>query len=487
MKAYEIAAQIRSQEKTVLQVVEEHISQIQKVNSTLNAVIETSYDQARESARSKDQVIAKLSAEEKKNLPPLFGVPFTCKEMIANRGLRSTMGSIHHRERVLQHNASVIDRILAAGGIFLGTTNVPELGFWFECDNVVYGETRNPYDLKRTCGGSSGGEGAIISAGASAFGIGSDIGGSIRLPAAFCGIFGHKPSDRVVPLTGHFPLYPETAHEIVGKKYPFTVMGPLARSAADLEILFRLIVGPDEIDQNTKTDFRFQSLVKDPEFLKVFFLPSPRIHGVSETEDDISRSVQHAARYLKELGSSVEEADSKLFLRGLDFWTARAWSIEAQEFTKYLSAGEPLSYHKEFLRLMLGRRKYTLPSLLTGFLDQMVAERELIDDRLLDLQKFKSQLSRMLGRNGVILMPTHPRKAPLLHSTYTRPFDFICTGVINALGFPSTAVPMGLSSEGLPLSLQVVAAEDQDHLCLSVASMLETGFGGYQAPKASLS
>jgi fatty acid amide hydrolase 2 len=117
-------------------------------------------------------------------------------------------------------------------------------------------------------------------------------------------------------------------------------------------------------------------------------------------------------------------------------------------------------------------------------LDEMTRDRKDLEKNLAELKALKDFLTRKLGKNSVLLMPVHPRKAPLLNATYTRPFDFAMTGIINALGFPATAVPMGISAEGLPLSLQIVAAEDQDHLCLSVAQMLETGFGGYQAPSS---
>jgi fatty acid amide hydrolase 2 len=400
--------------------------------------------------------------------------------------MKSTMGSIHQKDRFMQQDASVVRRVRDAGAILIGTTNVPELGFWFECDNVIYGPTKNPYDLSRTSGGSSGGQAAILGAGVSAFGIGSDIGGSIRTPAAFCGIFGHKPSDRIVPITGHFPLYPEIAKEITGAKYPFTVIGPMARTADDLEVLLRLMIGPDEIDLNVKDEFSLRPRVENAEALKVYFLPSPLIHGTSETENDLAQVIRHAARYLKEMGAATEEADAKLLLRGFELWLARTWSIESQDFTQALTQDGFLNFPKELSRLAMGKRKYTLPALLTSFLDKTNKDLSHQSENLQALADLKKFLTEKLGSHGVLLMPVHPRKAPHLGATYTRPFDFAYAGIINALGFPSTAVPMGLSEEGLPLSLQVIAAEDQDHLCLSVARMLEIGFGGWQAPRSEL-
>jgi fatty acid amide hydrolase 2 len=310
------------------------------------------------------------------------------------------------------------------------------------------------------------------------------VGGSIRLPAAFCGIFGHKPSDRIIPMTGHYPLYPETVAEVVGSKYPFTVLGPMARTTADLETLMRLMVGPDEIDPNVKTDFTLKPVVEDAEKLKIYFLPDPVVHGTSETEPDISQAIRHAARYLKEMGAFVEEASSRLMIRALDLWLARAGSIEPNDFPQYLSDGAPLNFAREFARLITGHRRYTFPGLMTALLDKATRDTRHQNENLHALKEFRLLLSEKLGPNGVLLMPVHPRKAPKLGATYSRPFDFAYAGIINALGFPATSVPMGLSSEGLPIGVQVIASENNDHLCLSVARMLEVGFGGWQPPKS---
>ncbi len=483
--ALEIAAAIRNSEKTVTETIQEHIALIEKANPTLNAVVETNYDAALAEAQNKDEALQNLTQQERKFLPPLFGVPFTCKEMISNAGMKSTMGSFHRKDQVMSLDATVVRRMKDAGALLLATTNVPEVGFWYECDNVLYGPTKNPYDHTRTSGGSSGGEGAIIGSGASPFGIGSDLGGSVRMPAAFCGVFGHKPSDRVVPLTGHYPLYPDNSEEMIGHKYPFTVIGPLARSAADLEVIFRLMVGPDEIDRNLKEDFSLQPVWTSFEDLKVYSLPSPVIHATTETEKDLSRTIELATRYLKEIGARAMPLPPRTFLRAAELWAARAWTIDGKVFSDYLADDNPLNYPVEIFRLLMGKRKYTLPSLLTGIVDRHMSDRSDLQSNLQALSELKKDLTDKLGKNGVLLMPVHPRKAPELNSTYLRPFDFAYTGIFNALGFPATSVPMGLSKEGLPLSLQVIASEDQDHLCLSVARALEKGFGGWKPPRGT--
>lgn len=386
----------------------------------------------------------------------------------------------------MKETATVVERMEKAGAILLGMTNVPEAAFWFECDNVIYGRANNPYDTSRTPGGSSGGEGALIGAGASPMGIGSDIGGSIRMPAAFCGVFGHKPSDLIIPTTGQFPLYRETAADYVGGKRTFAVIGPMSKKAQDLYPMMKLMVGHDGIDQEIKKDFRLQPLVKNPEDIKVFYLPAPVIHGTSSLHPLLENSVTMAARYLKEMGSPTEAVDKKIFIQAFELWLARAQTIEGHNFTSFLSGQPKINFLKEFSSLLIGHRRYTFPALLTAMLDHYGDDRAKATDRLADLTKLKKQLSSILGRNGVLIMPVHPRLAPKHHTTYTRPFDFSYTAIINALGMPATSVPMGLSPEGLPLSVQVIADENCDHLCLSVAEWLEQGFGGWQEPKVAM-
>ena len=482
LSAFEITEKIRSREFSIPEVVDFFIQQIEEKNPKLNAVVEDNFSAAREKAKKQQAQLAKMSAADIKALPELFGVPYTMKEMLAVQGKRSTMGSLHRKESVMNENATVVERIEKAGGILLGMTNVPEAAFWFECDNVIYGKSNNPYDISRTPGGSSGGEAAILGAGASPFGIGSDIGGSIRMPAAFCGIFGHKPSDLIVPTTGEFPIYRETAADHMGNKRPFAVIGPMTKKAKDLYPLMKLLSGPDGIDLDIKKNFKLQPLVKNAEDIRVFSLPSPYIHGASSTEPALENSVTLACRYLKEMGSPVSEVSSKFFIRGFELWLARAQSMEGRNFASFLSGGVKINYKKEFAKLIMGKRNYTFPALLTAMLDEFGDDRQQIPGRLQELAALRAQVSQMLGKNGVLIMPVHPRLAPKHHSTYLRPFDFAYTGIINALGMPATSVPMGLTAQGLPMSVQVIANEDCDHLCLSVAEWLETAFGGWQKP-----
>ena len=175
-------------------------------------------------------------------LPPLLGVPCTIKEFLKTSGMPHTGGLAWMADGVADTDATVTARIKAAGAIILGVTNIPEGGLWMETYNSIYGRTRNPWDLRRTSGGSSGGEAALISTGASPFGIGSDVGGSIRIPAAFCGTVGHKPSGGLVPNTGHFPA------DVPDGAGGYLCTGPMTRTVDDAWLVLKVLAGPDGQD-----------------------------------------------------------------------------------------------------------------------------------------------------------------------------------------------------------------------------------------------
>ena len=230
--ATELAERIRSKSVSPTEVMEAHLARIESVNPKLNAIVtpdETAMDQAR------DAEDALMRGELR---GPLHGVPFTAKDSVDVGGLRTTRGSRFFEDHVPDADAVVITRLKDAGAVFLGHTNVPEFVFWFETDNDVFGRTENPWKHGRTTGGSSGGEAAALSAGMSPLGIGSDVGCSIRLPAAYCGIVGLKPTHGRVPLTGHWP----------DAILRFMHVGPMARTVKDVAVALSLLSGPDGLD-----------------------------------------------------------------------------------------------------------------------------------------------------------------------------------------------------------------------------------------------
>jgi len=216
LDATELASRIRSGELSSVEIVQHHLERIARINPQINAVV-TLADDAVDRARAADAAITR-----REQVGPLHGVPITVKDSLDTAGIRTARGSRLFAGHIPSCDATAVARLKAAGAIVLGKTNLPELAHSFESDNLVYGRCNNPYDLARTPGGSSGGEAAIIAAGGSPLGLGSDAGGSIRVPAHFCGVAGLKPTSGRVPSTGHFPA-------AFGATAPLWQVGPLAR------------------------------------------------------------------------------------------------------------------------------------------------------------------------------------------------------------------------------------------------------------------
>src|SRR6185437_6123384 len=222
-----------------VEVVEAHLARIERLNPILNAFVQVESDAARRAAREAEAMVARGE-----KIGPLHGVPISIKSAIEVKGMRCEAGTRLRQGIVAERDAPLVERLRSAGAIILGTTNTPELLMAWETDNLLYGRTNNPWDLSRTAGGSSGGEAAAIASGCSAGGVGSDGGGSIRVPAHFTGICGLKPTPGRIPATGHFP----------GSVGPFAltgVVGPMARTAADLKVFFEVMQGPDDGDPSS--------------------------------------------------------------------------------------------------------------------------------------------------------------------------------------------------------------------------------------------
>jgi fatty acid amide hydrolase 2 len=233
---FELAKKIRTKQLTSQAVVGAFIKRAKETHSALNAIVADRFDDALREAAMVDHTIG--NASDTHEFPPLYGVPCTVKEAFAVKGMPNTGGSRLRRNHRAPEDAPVVERLRRAGCIIVGVTNLSELCMWQEAYNPVYGRTNNPHDTSRTSGGSSGGEAAAIAAFASPCGIGSDIGGSLRMPAFFCGIFAHKPTSGLVPNREQFPC----------AATPLLVSGPMTRYARDLMPLLRIMAGPDPKD-----------------------------------------------------------------------------------------------------------------------------------------------------------------------------------------------------------------------------------------------
>src|SRR5579863_2467799 len=234
LPAVAMAEKIRTKKLSPVELVEAHLAQIEKLNPRLNAFIQVDRERARRAAR-----VAESDVMRGETLGPLHGVPLSIKSSIDVAGLRCEAGTRLRAGLVACQDAPLVTRLRNAGGIILGTTNTPELLMAWETDNLLYGRSNSPWDQERTPGGSSGGEAAAIAAGMSAGGVGSDGGGSIRVPAHFSGICGLKPTPGRIPATGHFPTS-------VGPFALLGVVGPMARTVDDLKLIFEVMQGPDD-------------------------------------------------------------------------------------------------------------------------------------------------------------------------------------------------------------------------------------------------
>jgi fatty acid amide hydrolase 2 len=469
--ALELAAAIRAGATSSREVVEAHIELVERVNPRLNAVVVDRFDSAREEADAADALLAAAAVGDE--LPPLLGVPFTVKESIGLRGLAQCAGVVAARERVSERQATVAERILDAGAIPLGLTNTSELTLWVETENRVYGRTHNAYDQSRTAGGSSGGEGAIVGSGASPFGLGTDMGGSIRLPAFFNGVFGHKPDIGLVPLTGHYP--PAT-----GSSARMTVMGTIARRAEDLMPLLRLMAGPDGEDELAEERELGDPADVSLEGLRVLVSESGTL---GPTGPELAQARERAAGALAAKGARLERASTKSMRRALEMYLATL-STEVGTVRKLLeeAGAEPPGLLASFAR----GGPHTVATRITlnteRFAHVLMPDRR--NRRLLAAaEAFLRELDDTIG-DGVLLHPPAPKVAPRHGGTVGRLWWIHPMLVFNLAGLPVTQVPLGLNEKGLPLGVQVAAGHGGDHLTIAVAQELERVFGGWVPPEA---
>jgi fatty acid amide hydrolase 2 len=468
--AVALARAIRERRVTSRAVVEAHVRRARRVNPGLNAIVRERYEDA---LREADEADARVRGGDAADLPPLHGVPCTIKEAFAFAGMPHTSGLWARRDVVASEDATAVKRLRRAGAIPLGVTNISELCMWMESSNKVWGRTNNAYDPRRTAGGSSGGEGAIVGAGAVPFGLGSDVGGSIRMPAFFNGVFGHKSTGGLVPSTGQYP----PAQGLVQR---YVVTGPIARRAEDLMPVLRVLAGPDGIEEHCAEIDLGDPASVDVRGLTVFTVESDGLVIVSRALRDAQR---RAAGALESRGARVERRRIPRLARGLEIWSSMLKDGGGASFRELLAAGSDLSPLRELALALVGRSNYTVPGLLLALVEELPAK---FGDRTRELvelgRELQLELHDMLGDRGVMLYPSHAVVAPLHRRPLLLPFRWVYTAIINVMEMPSTQVPLGLDAEGVPLGVQVVGPRHADHKTIAMALELERAFGGWVPP-----
>ena len=447
--ASSLAHAIRARQVSASEVVYACLNRIEAVNPRLKAVVQTAGDRARVEAREAD---ARLSRGEE--VGPLHGVPFTLKDCFDTEDLPSTSGTKGRASYLPQEDATILKRFRAAGAILLGKTNVPELALTFESDNLIYGRTNNPYDTTRTPGGSSGGEAAIIAAGGSPLGIGSEAGGSIRVPAHFCGIAGIKPTTGRTPRTGHFP-------PPGGWLDPFWQIGPIARNIEDLALALPLFVEPDHRDTSVAPVPLGDLRAVDVDRLRIAFHAD---NGIFPPEPPIAGAVRAAAA---SLGPRVEERRPPMIDQSFDL--AMALFVADRDGIRALLA-------------LMGTLE--VHPLLEGFLQAFPPPLSMMQFSvlLMRIAAFRAAMRTFFTQYDVLICPACGVTALPHGQTQQNMAAFSYTLAHNLSGLPAAVVRCGSSPEGLPIGVQVVAQAWREDIALAGAQRLEAALGGYQRP-----
>ncbi len=304
--AHEILEKIKRKEVSSHEVLESFLTQVESVNPKINAIVALDAERALEKAKEADKKIT-----SKSKLGPLHGLPMTIKDAFEVEGIVSTGGNPAWQDNIPKRNAEAVQRLVDAGAIIFGKTNVPFLSSDLQSFNKIYGTTNNPWDLERTPGGSSGGSAAALAAGMTPLELGSDIGGSIRVPAHFCGLYGHKPSYNIISEVGHMP--PPPGSILTGNG--LSVAGPLARSPEDLEIALDVLVAAQEQDSQAWKVKLPKARTKKIKELKIAVWPD---EPYAEADDEITSLIKDTAEDLRHAGAKVETVDLPISFEEID-------------------------------------------------------------------------------------------------------------------------------------------------------------------------
>ena len=472
--ATELARLLRARKVTALGLLEQCLDQYAKHNGTLNAVIVTDIDRAKKAAAASDRRLKKG-----KPIGPFDGIPMTSKESFDWTGTPSTWGDPRFRDNIASADAVAITRLTDAGAVIYGKTNVPLMLADWQSFNDIYGTTNNPWDVTRVPGGSSGGSAAALATGMSALEIGSDIGASIRNPAHYCGVYGHKPTFGVVPYRGH--LLPG-----ILQSGDISVAGPLARSATDLAAMLRLLAGTDGIEargytltlpaarQKSLKDFRVAVMVTDEQ--SEVDLP---------VQDLIGKLTTFLGSQVKKLSTTARPSFTTK--EAMDVYIALLRSATSRRQTDEdfalnsakVAASDPLD--DSYLTKML--RAYVLPH--RDWLRHSERRHQM---RLLWDQFFDDW--------DVMLCPTaasaafphdqqgerHERTIPVNGKQVPTTDQLFWAGYSGGFYLPSTVAPLGLTAQGLPAGIQIIARQYGDYTSIRFAQLLEKEFAAFVPP-----
>ena len=474
--AVDLLADLARGEVGARELLEHYLRRVERLNPALNAVVTLDVDGARRAADAADAARARGES-----LGALHGLPMTVKDTLETAGVRTTAGAPILAEHVPARDATAVARLRAAGAVVFGKSNTPPFAADVQAVNPVFGATRNPWDEARTCGGSSGGSAAAVAAGLAAAEVGSDIGGSVRTPAAFCGVYGLKPTHGIIPLRGHVPGPPGTLAEA-----DLAVLGPLARSADDLRLLLDVLAGPDDAHatawrlvlppprRTALRDYRVAAWLDDPacavdaDVRACLEAAVAALRGAGVTVDAGARPVPSLAR--------VHECYERLL------WPIMTSGLSPDEAAGLvaLADGAPagdVSGPVRVARAATIRQRDWLA---------IHEERERLRAGWAD---FFREFDVLLCPVGPVAAFPHDHEGSLLTRTISvdgRPREYldliVWAGLVTMALLPSVAAPVGRTRHGLPVGVQVVAPYLEDRTAIDVARRMAEVIGGYEAP-----
>jgi amidase len=476
--AAELVAAMDARAVSAVELAEAAIERIERYDGEINAICVRDFDRARDAARAADAARARGAGR------PLLGVPMTVKESFNVAGLATTWGFPPFRDFIAAEDAGAVARLRAAGAVILGKTNVPVALGDLQTYNPIYGTTNNPWDLTRTPGGSSGGSAAALAAGFGAVSIGSDIGGSLRIPAHFCGVYAHKPSFGLLPSRGHTPPpAPPVAND-----RDLAVIGPMARSAADLRLLFDLMADPDPVGRG----IAYRLALRPPRHddlagYRVLVLDT---HPLIPASAEVRTAIERLATYLVAAGAKVERDSpllpdpieaAGLYLRLLAAATAAGFPPELYEQARaaaQLLDPDDVSLAAERTRgAALSHRDWVAADFLRA--------------------RHRAGWSVLFDEFDIVLCPAasttafgHDHSAPQWARTiaidgvdHDYADQLVWSGIATAPGLPATVVPIGRSPGGLPIGVQLIGPLFEDRTPIRFAELLEEAYGGFTPPE----
>ena len=461
--ATEMLRALRKREIGALELLDAHLARVERWNGKLNAIIWTDLERARDTARA-------LDAKPASDREPLHGLPMTVKESFDLAGARTTWGMPALKDNVARADSVVVERLRAAGAVVFGKTNVPFALGDLQSYNAIYGSTGNPWDPARTPGGSSGGSAAALASGMTPLEFGSDIGGSIRNPAHYCGVFGHKPSWGLVPVRGHAPPGALGEPDIA-------VVGPLARSAADLELALDVTAGADALAPGVRFELpRFRG----SRHLRVALWPDDALAPVARA---VSQRVRDVGRALRELGATVSDAPRP------EFESAHALRVFGALLQSFLAAGFPAPVYDA-----LAKRAAALDPSDHSDGAEMLRAQTLSHRGWFGFHEARERQrwawQRFFQDWDLVVMPAaatsafprdegpmEARRLDVDGSQQTHYQQMFWAGLTGVAFLPSTVIPTGPDANGLPIGVQLVGPAHGDRITLGAAAALEaTGF-----------